>query len=271
MPNPIAMQFFPRPETTPSAFPPTSFSVPAPLEGDTGIRGEDGRTYGEKMSQKPNVSGEKLFDYKPAASTGGGKVGNIWGDFSQWNKANCSTVAAIKAVMMQFGKRPTDVFKSVRETADGYHVTLRNGESTFLTKDELKQAAAVAQLKGEDPMTVLYANFMFAVSAKRYQESGPASFTEAMHVLNSGGRLEYAFRRLGVWDEVEGVPPEQLAQGRMGVYESNGHAALVFKGREERWGKRGGPSPTKAIEVAYAFKNRAVSSNGHWRWLASRV
>ena len=232
---------------------PVFFDETAPYERSN-VRPKDGRSYGVKMSNRPTIRDAVLYQYTPIYYRKSEKPRNIWGDFSQGNANNCSTVASIKAVMRQFGKHPTDVFKAVHETADGYHITLRNNETTYLTKAEFKQAAAAAQFKGEDPQTVLYASFMYAVSAKRYQETGPASYSESLNILNSGGRLEYGFRRLGVWDQIEPIAPQQLAEGRTGVFESNGHAAIVVDGHEERWGNRGGRSPTSVIEVAYGFK-----------------
>lgn len=230
-----------------------------PIEGFSGVRTKDGRSYGRKIGQEPNVRAAHLSWYKPDNAHPGQKPQNIWGDFSQWNNDNCSIVAVIKIAMMQFGEKPTDVFKEVRETPDGYQVTLRNGETTSITKAELKEAAEAAKLKCENPMTGMYANFMVAVAAKRFQEeshqAGPGDFTRALGILNSGGSLEYAFRRLGLWDQVEQVPPEELVDGRMGVFQSDTHSAIAVDGHEERWGKQGGVPPTDStVYAAYAFK-----------------
>jgi hypothetical protein len=227
----------------------------SPLDGKTGVNPQDGRSYGTKMSNRPVILGSQLYDYRWIHDYPRGKPENIWGDFSQWGADNCLAIAVIKLAMMQFGKSPLDVFKSVKETADGFQIVLRNGESTYLSREELKQAAAAAGFKGEDPTTLLYANFLFAVSAKRYLEAGYGTYSQALKVLCSGGSsAEYAFRRLGLWEQVEPVSIHELVNGRMGMFQSGSHIEFAADGHEERWGKKGGTPPTTSIYQAYAFK-----------------
>ncbi|AZE59849.1 MULTISPECIES: hypothetical protein [Pseudomonas] len=246
---------------------PAPVLAPLPIEGYTGIRKQDGRTYGRTIGVQRNLRASPYYQYKPENAYPGQKPENIWGGFSQWNTNNCTIVAVIKMAMMQFGEKPTDIFKEVRETPDGYYVTLKNGETIFLSKDELKQAAEATKLKCQNIQTAIYANFIVAVAAKRFQEqnhgSGPADYARALDIMNDGGSIEYAFKRLGLWELVEQVPPEELAEGRLGVFQSGSHVAVSVDGKEERWGKQGGPTPTGAeVYVAYGFKNDAGQSEG---------
>ena len=238
-----------------------------PIEGFTGIRRKDGRTYGRTIGVQPNWRAAPHYQYKPVNAHPGQKPGNIWGGFSQWSRDNCTIVAVIKMAMMQFGEKPTDIFKKVRETRHGYLITLRNGDTTSLSKAEVKQAAEAAKLKCQNIQTAIYANFIVAVAAKRFQEqshaSGAGDYARALDILNNGGSIEYAFKRLGLWEQVEQVPPEELAKGRLGVFQSGSHVSVSVDGNEERWGKRGGATPTGAqVYEAYGFKKPAGQSQG---------
>lgn len=72
----------------------------------------------------------------------GAKCDDIWGGFRQGPDGNCVTVSAINAAMHKFGQSPTDVYKRVRKTAQGYEVTMRDGYYLTVSHQELKQAAA---------------------------------------------------------------------------------------------------------------------------------
>ncbi|WP_330209498.1 hypothetical protein [Pseudomonas sp. AM4(2022)] len=241
---------------------PAAASDEWPIEGFTGVRSKDGRTYGRTIGVQRNLRASPHYQYKPENAHPGQKPENIWGGFSQWNANNCGIVAVIKMAMMQFGEKPTDVFKDVRETPDGYQITLRNGETTSLSKGELKQAAEAAKLKCQNIQTAIYANFMVAVAAKRFQEqshaTGPGDYARALDILNDSTSLEYAFKRLGLWEQVEQLPCEELAGGRLGVFQAGSHTSVSVDGNEERWGKQGGPTPTGAeVYEAYGFKKNA--------------
>lgn len=227
----------------------------SPLQGKSGINPKDGRTYGEKMSDRPVLAGADFSHYTQLDHHPRGKPENIFGDFSQWGANNCLSVAVIKLAMQELGKSPLDIFKSVKETPQGYEIVLRNGESTYLSKAEFKQASIASDLRGEDPTTITYANFIGAVNAKRYQETGTGSFEEALKIVNGGGSgAESTFQRLGIRELVEPVPIDELVNGRTGIFQSGSHIAIAVGGHEERWGKRGDAPPTHSIHQAFAFK-----------------
>ena len=197
------------------------------------------------MSNKPITEGAKHFNYTPDNSNPGKKPDNIWSGFSQGPDGNCITVSAIKAAMMQFGQKPTDVFKDVKATANGYDVTMRDGFKLSLTNEEVKQAARHAQFKGDDPAMMTDANFMYAASAKRAQmqnNDGTAgrSFMDAMNSLNDGEHSREGLDRLGLSGRYRSATDAELRSGKVGTVEYGGHSMAVIDGRVELWGRRGG-------------------------------
>ncbi|MDQ0982640.1 hypothetical protein [Pseudomonas synxantha] len=239
---------------------------PSPRGGGGGGGGGGGRpspnNFGpsEPMSNLPITEGSKHFNYKPDESNPGKKPDNIWSGFSQGPDGNCVTVSAIKGAMMKFGQKPTDVFKEVKETANGYQVTMRDGFKLDLSKDELKQAARYAQFKGDNPQMLTDANFMFAASAKRAQMEGNGlddnpneskkSFAHAMQSLNNGEMPHEALDRLGLKGLYRKSSSSELASGKLGVVAYDRHSMAVIDGKVELWGRRGG-APKQGI--AYAF------------------
>lgn len=252
---------FPDTEATPSA--------PPALPGGGGPgRRVDRTTFPttESMSNKPLTKGAHYFDYKPGAGEPGKRpgigreAGNVWSGFSQGPDGNCVTVSAIKAAMMKFGQKPTDVFSEVKEAGNGYDVTMRDGKSLHLSKGELKQAAREARFKGDDPQMITDANFMYAVSAKRAQLEGNGlddnineakkSYAHALHSLNNGEMPHEALDRLGLQGLYRRSSSSELASGKLGVVAYDHHSMAVIGGRVELWGQRGA-QPKQGI--AYAF------------------
>ena len=235
---------------------PSPAPAPAPRPSPGGGGGGGGRVdpkgFGgsEPMSTLPNTVGSKHYNYKPDASNPGKKPDNIWSGFSQGPDGNCVTVAAIKGAMMKFGQKPTDVFKEVSETPEGYHVKMRDGFELDLTRGELRHAAAYAQFKGDNPSMLTDANFMYAASAKRAQMEGNGhddnpnaakqSFAHAMQSLNNGEMGWEALDRLGLKDHYRQSSSSELASGKLGVVDYGGHSMAVIGGRIELWGGRGG-------------------------------
>ncbi|OPA86043.1 hypothetical protein BFW86_21635, partial [Pseudomonas fluorescens] len=214
----------------------------------------------EPMSNLPITEGARHFNYTPDQSNPGKKPENIWSGFSQGPDGNCVTVSAIKGAMMKFGQKPTDVFREVTETGEGYKVKMRDGFELYLSRSELRQAARYAQFKGDNPAMMTDANFMFAASAKRAQMEGNGlddhpiearkSFAHAMQSLNNGEIPHEALDRLGLKGLYRQSSSSELASGKLGVVAYDRHSMAVIDGRVELWGRRGG-SPKQG--VAYAF------------------
>lgn len=236
----LLKQWFPEDEDSQPPAPPVS---PGGRRGPSVPRSDFGPS--ESMSNKPVTEGARHFNYRPDNSNPGKKPDNIWSGFSQGPDGNCITVSAIKAAMMQYGQKPTDVFKDVKETANGYDVTMRDGFKLSLTKDEVKQAARHAQFKGDDPAMMTDANFMYAASAKRAQmenNDGTAgrSFRAAMDSLNDGEDSREGLDRLGLKGRYRPASDADLRNSKVGTVEYDGHSMAVINGRVELWGGRGG-------------------------------
>lgn len=252
----LLMQWFPDEGDAPSPAPP----LPAPSLPRGGGGGprvpRSGFGPSESMSNKPITEGAKHFNYTPDNSNPGKKPDNIWSGFSQGPDGNCITVSAIKAAMMQFGQKPTDVFKDVKATATGYDVTMRDGFKLSLTNEEVKQAARHAQFKGDDPAMMTDANFMYAASAKRAQmedNDGTAgrSFMGAMNSLNDGEHSCEGLDRLGLRGRYRSATDAELRSGKVGTVEYGGHSMAVIDGRVELWGRRGGVPQSGTATVLF--------------------
>ncbi|NWD97516.1 hypothetical protein HX871_24095 [Pseudomonas reactans] len=220
------------------------------------------------MSNKPFTEGARYTDYKPDKSNPGKKPGegredgNIWSGFRQGPDGNCVTVSAIKAAMMRFGQKPTDIFKDVKMSGDGYDVEMRDGYRLHLTKDELRQGAQQARFMGDNPGMLTDANFLYAVSAKRAHEEGNPgnygendhnarrSYSDALRSLNDGEWAREGLDRLGLKDHVVRTTSSELARGALGVASDHMHSMAVIGGRLEKWGQRGGaPSHPDAYKL----------------------
>lgn len=230
-------------------FPSDDVTPPSPRGGGGG-GGGGGRVnpadFGptERMSNKPITSGANHFNYKPDKSNPGKKPDNIWSGFSQGSDGNCVTVSAIKAAMMHFGQKPTDIFRDVKETGTGYDVTMRDGFKLSVSRDELRQAATHSRFEGDDPAMMTDANFLFAASAKRAQmenNDGRAgrSFMAAMSSLNDGESSREGLDRLGLKGHYRPATDADLRNSKVGTVEYKGHSMAVINGRIELWGKRG--------------------------------
>lgn len=177
--------------------------------------------------------------------TPGKKPRDIWSGFRQGPDGNCVTVSAIKAAMMRFGQKPSDIFAEVRRVSDGYHVKMRDGFKLQLSESELQAAARRAQFIGNDQEMLRDAQFLFAVSAKRAQmenNDGTAarSFNHAIRTLNDGEYSREGLLRLGLKHHLKAVPLSALLNGMIGTIERRGHSVAVIEGVEELWGRRGG-------------------------------
>ncbi|WP_395606517.1 hypothetical protein [Pseudomonas sp. B22129] len=198
---------------------------------------------------------ESIFTDKPPAGyitalsmkRNGEKPDDIWGGFRQGPDGNCVTVSAIKAAMHRFGQSPTDIYKEVTKTEDGYRVVMRDNFTLTLSEHELRQAEWGSNFLGRDREMLKDAHFLYAVSVKRAQienNDGTAgrSFQAAMRSLNDkedefgpGEGLE----RLGLRQHMRTVRAGDLASGQVGICNRSGHSVAVINGIEEQWGKPG--------------------------------
>ncbi|TFY86593.1 hypothetical protein DYL59_21705 [Pseudomonas kairouanensis] len=174
----------------------------------------------------------------------GQKPKDIWGGFRQGPDGNCVTVSAIKAAMMRFGQKPTDIFTEVKPVRGGYEVVMRDGFRFQLSESELQMGTKGSQFQGYDQAMLKDAHFLFAVSAKRAQMenndgSAARSFDQAIKTLNDGEYSREGLLRLGLKNHIKTVPLSDLLNGMIGTVERRGHSVAVIEGVEELWGKRG--------------------------------
>lgn len=189
----------------------------------------------------------------------GAKPDNIWNGFRQGRNGNCVTISAIKAAMAKFGQSPTDIYKSVEKTPEGYKVVMRDGFELTLSQAELDSAIRGSNFVAlNDPGMLKDAHFLFACSAKRAQlenNDGRAkrSFAAAISTLNDGederGPGE-GFKRLGLEKHMKRVSVRDFADTSMiGMVNRRGHSVAVVDGSEEIYGRRG-QRPTDGQAIA---------------------
>lgn len=244
-------------------------SDPRGIPGDGGSNSQqvDMSLYpaGEVVSDKPLMNADSFYHYHPGGSEPGKKPENIYSGFSQGYKDNCVITSWIKAGMMLFGQKPTDVFEDVKEVRDGYFVTMRDGYELYLSKGELQLAARNSGYKGDDPVMLNDANFIFAVAAKRAQKvnsSGRArqSYAHGVKSLNDGAAPWEGYELLGLKDHIKPGRDSQAklkeleTPGEIGVASAPGHNFLIVDNRQELFGTRGGkPDPT-LVEQVYVLQ-----------------
>lgn len=190
----------------------------------------------------------------------GAKPDNIWNGFKQGRRGNCVTISAIKAAMAKFGQSPTDIYKSVEKTPDGYRVVMRDGFKLALKQSELDEAIRGSDFVLLNDREMLKdAHFLFACSAKRAQMENndgwaSRSFGAAIHSLNTGedewGPGE-GFKRLGLESYMVDVSVNDFAdRSLIGMFNRRGHSVAVVDGSEELYGKRGGRPARKGRAMA---------------------
>lgn len=246
---------------------------PSPGGDDGRVGRVNPRDFGsvESMSNKPFTEGANHYHYRvdnsnPGAKPGTGREqGNIWSGFRQGPDGNCVTVSAIKSAMMKFGQKPTDVFRDVRASGDGFDVQMRDGFQLHLSQDNLREAAQQARFKGDDPAMITDANFLFAASAMRAHREGNngfghgndhnarRSYTDALVSLNDGEHASEGLDRLGLKGLYRQTTSDELAAGALGVVNYGGHSMAVIGGQVELWGGRGGRPKREDPGEAYAF------------------
>lgn len=270
----LLMRLFP--ELFADAAPPGPAPSPTPSPGRGGGGGGGGvnpADFGraESMTNKPFTSGARFNDYRIDKSNPGKKPGvgtepgNIWAGFKQGTDGNCTTVSAIKSAMMKFGQEPTDVFRDVKASGDGWDVQMRDGFQLHLSKSELAQGAQEARFEGTDPKLITSANFMYSCSVKRAHMEGnngfgfgndhnaKRSFLDAARSLNDGEHSTEGLDRLGLRGLYRQSSSDELASGALGVVNYGGHSMAVIGGRIEKWGQRGGRPGQEDNGEAYAY------------------
>ena len=151
--------------------------------------------------------------------------------------------SVIKLMMMRFGQRPLDVFDKVVAAADGYDITMKDGFTLHLSKEELRRTAGGSRFAGSDNGAVMNANFMLAAYVKRVQLSSTDADTHRhFDAALSGVMLnDTAYRILigmGMIGFLRIVEPEKMKEkGAVAVADSFA-GELVLDGIKYQSGKQ---------------------------------
>jgi hypothetical protein len=165
---------------------------------------------------------------------------DIWTGFYQGVEGNCVTVSAIKAAITRF---PEGIYTSIHRTPEGCEVTMRDGYRLRLTHEELAQATAASNFSGSDPVLLDYANFLYAVSAKRAQLENNDfraghSYSVALDTLNDGEYPGEALQRLGLFGYIRNTTFDELTQGVIGTLADGWHSVAVIGGTLDLYGQK---------------------------------
>ena len=207
--------------------------------------------YGEQAKADQGY-GYMLFDDKAAPPGDGTQVADIlagmtpeqiWDGFYQGVEGNCVTVSAIKAAIIRFWQDPQGIYKRIQATPDGFEVVMRDSFTLKVTNDELYQAFAASNFSGNNKQLLNYANFLYAVSAKRAQMENndfraKDSYAKALESLNDGEYPGAALRRLGLFGYIRESTVQELARGAIGTLADNGHSVAVIDGQLDYYGKK---------------------------------
>ncbi|WP_181157366.1 hypothetical protein [Pseudomonas poae] len=120
---------------------------------------------------------------------------------------------------------------------------MRDSFRVQLTHDELRQATAASNFRGVNPQLLDYANFLYAVSAKRAQWEnndfrGRQGYAIALETLNDGEHPGEALRRLGLYGYVRSSTVKELAAGAIGTLADSDHSVAVVGGALDNYGQR---------------------------------
>lgn len=196
--------------------------------------------------------GYVLFDDKQWPAVDGKRVSHvaagtrpehIWAGFYQGGEGNCVTVSAIKAAIIRFGQDPQGIYRQIQLTPQGFDVVMRDSFRVHLTHEELRQATAASNFHGNNPQLLSYANFLFAVSAKRAQWENNdfrarQSYEVALQTLNDGEFPGEALRRLGLFGYIRESSVDELLKGAVGTLADSHHSVAVIDGALDFYGQK---------------------------------
>lgn len=134
--------------------------------------------------------------------------------------------SVIKMMMMRFGQSPQDVFDKVVAAAEGYDITMKDGFSLHLSKEEWSRTAGVSRFTGGDGGIVMDANFILAAYVKRVQLSSTdpdkqGSFERALSAVMLSDTVYRALKGMGMIGFLRIVEPEKmLKKGAVAVLDN---------------------------------------------------
>lgn len=152
------------------------------------------------------------------------EVAEVFDDFAQGEPANCAATAVIKQMQQQWG----DQAMTFEPQADGaLSVTMRDGYTTRLTPEQIRQAGLASDYTGDDPTVREQAIRMNAAAAARYAEENGVSYEEALTAINQPNHVDLVDGYFGV--QTESVDPMTLDGNGQAIVSNGTHAAVVMR------------------------------------------
>lgn len=156
--------------------------------------------------------------------------------------------AVINLMMLTFGPRPADFFNEVKGSNDGYDVTMKDGYTLHVSKQELQQAASASRFTGHHNDALSSAHFALAVFIKRKQSgSGNAADRPSFEsVLTQSLQGETAFNMLkgmGLSGHLQYRPTATaISEGLAGVADSyDSGSSLIYADKAHQFGRQRSP------------------------------
>lgn len=176
-------------------------------------------------------------------AAGGMTPEQIWSGIYQKVEGHCGTLSTIKAAIIRFWQDPQGIFRRVQVARDGFEVIMRDSFTLQVTHDEMRQAYEASTFYGSHTQLLNYANFLYAVSAKRAQmESNDAGagerFAAALRTLDESEHPGEALRRLGLIGCMRESTVDELMRAALGTQAHNEHAGAVIDGATESAGQK---------------------------------
>lgn len=206
--------------------------------------GSISRLEAEDLCYAPNQPSSNSWGVSDEAALDRALAGDLPDDlitaFDQGSRANCVSVAVIKAAIDRFG---SDVFQEVEKLPEGgYRVTMRDGYELTLTPDDMRMAAQASDFEtehGGDPEALALATLCFAAMARRQDEQSlmDETLSESFYQLNDGARTPTGFSLLGLQDYVRMIPADQAAGQRGVVGDGPDHSAFIDGDTVDLWGE----------------------------------
>ncbi|MEW6279366.1 MAG: hypothetical protein AB1758_12125, partial [Candidatus Eremiobacterota bacterium] len=191
-------------------------------------------------------------------------------DWGQGQEGNCAAVAVIKAAMDVYDNQ---VFDKVEQTPDGgYRITMQDGVTVELSKDELSQAADASNFSGPDSASKSYATLAYAAMAKRAQmegHEGARNYTQALNNIANGDNPYDSARFLGLKNQTQSVDPTKAQGGNAVVGWNSKHAVYTDTTssgtRTDHYGETrsydGTDTRGRGLSYGFTFKPRESSSS----------
>jgi len=184
--------------------------------------------------------------------------------------------AVIKMMMMEFGRRPTDVFEKVTPSGDGYDITMKDGFEVHLSNAQLTRTAQASRFVGQDQSMVSSANFMLAAYIKRRQmistsSDAPQSFEAALSQTLRWDTSYRILKGMGMIGFMRIVEPQKMQEKGAVAVVDDFSGALVLDGIKHRYGQQTPVVKEYGYRLDRQTSHPPASSLGSQRWTLSNM